>query len=272
MRRPLVAPAVALALTLAASLPSAAQDRSTKLEVVQATTSLSSGPVAVGVDFDVLCSGWISGPDDRFPGEIVGAQTVDSQSIFMEGDIVYLNLGARSGVAPGQEFWVVRPAETVWDPRSEFRSFGRFYETPARLKVICVQEQTSIAELTASCADAQLGDRILPFEPIPIPLVRSTARKTLCDPPNGKTVGEIIRVKDRAVPIGQESIVYLDLGEADGIQPGQFLTVFRSHRSVPGVRTVLGEVAVLSLRDTTAVAKVTYSRDVMYAGDSVEVK
>ena len=270
MRAFLYAPAAALAACL--SLTAAAQAPLVAIDASTAPPTLASAPFAVGVDFDVLCSGWVGATDEKFPGRIVGAQMVSSQTIFMEGDILYLDLGTRDGVAAGQEFWVVRPGETVWADDSELKTVGRFYDTPSRLKVLCVQERTAVAELVMSCTDTEIGDRILPFEPIPIPLVRATPRATVCDPPNGKTIGRIIRVKDRAVPVGQESIIYLDLGERDGLQPGQFMTVYRSHASVPDVRTVLGEVAVLSLRERTAVAKVTYSRDVMYAGDSVEVK
>ncbi len=270
MRVFLYAPAAALAACL--SLAAVAQVPLGAIDDSAAAPTLASAPFAVGVDFDVLCSGWIGPTDEKFPGKIVGAQMVSSQTIFMEGDIVYVDLGTRNGVAAGQEFWVVRPGETVWADDLELKAVGRYYDTPARLKILCAKERSAVAELVMSCADTGIGDLILPFEPIPIPLVRATPRATLCDPPGGKTIGRIVRVKDRAVPVGQESIVYLDLGERDGLQPGQFMTVYRSHASVPDVRTVLGEVAVLSLRERTAVAKVTYSRDVIYAGDSVEVK
>jgi len=270
MRARLVAPAVALAVSL--SLAAAAQEAPMLIEVVNPSTSMTSGPVAIGVDFDVLCSGWIGGLEEKFPGTIVGAQMVASQTIFMEGDVVYVDIGVRDGVTPGQEFWVVRPGETVWFDVLETKAVGRFYNTPARLRIFCVQEKSAIAELISSCTDVAIGDRLLPFEPIPIPLVRSSRHVDSCDPPNGKVIGRVVRTKDRAIPVGQESIVYLDLGESDGLQPGQFLTVFRPHATVPDIRTVLGEVAVLSLREKTSVAKVTYSRDVMYAGDLVEVK
>ena len=34
-------------------------------------------------------------------------------------------------------------------------------------------------------------------------------------------------MKDRATPVGTDSVVFLDLGEEDGLYPGDFLTVYR---------------------------------------------
>lgn len=270
MRNLAVLPALALAAVVA--LPAASQQASGALEIVATPTSSSSGPIAVGVDADVLCSGWIGGLDDVLPATIVGAQMVNSQTIYMEGDVVYLDIGSRRGAAAGQEYWVVRPSEVVWSSEAETAAVGRFYDTPARLRLICVQEDTAIAEISASCSDAMVGDQVLPFEPIPIPLVRSARRMTSCDPVTGKPVGKVVRIKDRATPAAQESIVYLDLGDRDGLAAGTFLTVYRTHAAIPSIRTVLGEVAVLATRETTSVAKVTFARDTVYVGDAVELK
>lgn len=263
--------ALAVVAAAALSVPVAAQDAQRRLEIVDAPTSRSTGPVAVGVDFDVLCSGRIAPEGLVLPATIVGAQMISSQTSFVEGDILYLDIGSNRGAAPGQEYWVVRPEETVWADESELHAVGRFYNTPARLRIICVQEEASIAELTNSCTETAIGDNVLPFEPVPIPLVRPSRMLTSCDPASGHPVGRIVRVKDLVVPVGQESIVYIDLGSND-VQPGQFLTVYRTHPTIPSVRTILGEIAVLASFESTAVAKVTYSRDVIYKGDSVEVK
>ncbi len=78
------------------------------------------------------------------------------------GDIVDSDVGAREvghvtllGDTPGDCFGSV--TDTI----------GRFYQTPARLKVVCVQETTAILEITNRAN--VFGDLIVPFEPIPIP-------------------------------------------------------------------------------------------------------
>jgi hypothetical protein len=138
--------------------------------------------------------------------------------------------------------------------------------------VVCVQETSAILEITHSCEPSYLGDLLIPFEPIPIPLVRASAPLTQCDAPSGKIVGQILEAKDRATPVGTDSVIFIDLGEADGLYPGDFLTVYRKRNDSGTIRTVLGEAAVLWTKARTCVAKVTSMVDYMGAGDFVEMK
>ena len=116
------------------------------------------------------------------------------------------------------------------------------------MRVICAQERASIAEIVYGCADVELGDFIVPFEPIPVPLVRRTQPSTICDVPNGKPIGHIVDTRDAVTPVGTDTVVFLDLGESDGLNPGDFLTVYRPSTRAEGVRTILGEAAILTTR------------------------
>ena len=237
-----------------------------------ANTSTNNPPLPIGVENDVYCSGWLGDKNEAFPGGIVSAEVVESQSIYMEGDVVYLDFGANEGVVAGQEYWVVRPERIVHKWGSEFDEIGRVYLTPGRVRIICALETSSIAEITRSCDAVEVGDLVLPFEPIPIPLVRRTHRPTSCEPPNGKVTGRIVGVKDAGTPISSTSVVYIDLGASSGLRPGDFLTVYRNRTEAVGIRTVLGEIAILKTRENTAVAIVTAMSDTMWAGDEIEIK
>lgn len=265
MRHP--ATVATLALALLAGLPLAAQER---IEQLEAVSSAAQGPLPIGVEADVYCNGWLGEEQEPVTGTITGADAMDATALFVEGDIVYLNVGSNVGCLPGQEYWIVRPDRLVYEGPEERELKGRVYLTPGRLRVICAQEETAIAEITLSCADVAIGDVILPFEPIPIPLVRRSRPTSSCDPPNGNVVGHIVEVKDYATPIVEQSIIFVDLGERDGIAPGDFLTVYRPRSG--GVRTILGELAVLTTRSRTATGIVTMMRDNMQVGDSLEVK
>ena len=235
--------------------------------------SSKAAPFPVGWEDDVYCAGWIGSDEEPATGRIVAAEYEDSRTMYAMGDIVYADAGSADGLVAGQEFQVIRPAHVIYKLDSAIDRIGRFYDTPGRVKVVCVQEKTSILEFVESCSPSQIGDLLVPFEPIPIPLVRASAPYTQCDAPSGKTTGRIIETKDRAVPIGTDTVVYLDLGEADGIFPGDFLTVWRPRAEASlGLRTLLGEVSVLFTKERTAVAKVTSMIDTMGVGDFVELK
>ena len=253
--------------------------------------SAVSAPKPIGIEADVYCTGWLADEPEAFPATIVSAELVDSKDSFIEGDVLYLDAGASTGLAAGQEFWIVRPSRTVYRWESVTDRVGRVSETPGRVRILCVQETTAIAEIVLSCSDTRIGDRVLPFEPIPMPLVRRSPPLASCDPKTGKVTGHIVDVHDAITPLHIDTVVYLDIGEMDGILPGDFVSVFRYPTNVTtqvtmgevampapktatydSIRTTLGEAAILTTRKTTSVAIITSMRDTMYVGDRVELK
>ena len=275
MNRPYFVPALALLASVALCAPVLAQTSAApaQIEVAPVERSSKAAPFPVGWEDDVYCAGWIGSDEEPATGRIVAAEYEDSRTMYAMGDIVYADAGSADDLVAGQEFQVIRPAHVIYKLDSAIDRIGRFYDTPGRVKVVCVQEKTSILEFVESCSPSQIGDLLVPFEPIPIPLVRASAPYTQCDAPSGKATGRIVETKDRAVPIGTDTVVYLDLGEADGIFPGDFLTVWRPRAEASlGLRTLLGEVSVLFTKERTAVAKVTSMIDTMGVGDFVELK
>ncbi|MEO6324457.1 MAG: hypothetical protein ABIT01_13920 [Thermoanaerobaculia bacterium] len=242
-----------------------------KIETLSATASVSVGPIPIGVEADVYCTGWLGELEEPFTGDISSAELQDNQKSFTQGDLVYLNIGAQNGVNAGQEYWICRPERLVhkWDDPAV--DIGRIYRTPGRLRVICAQEDAAIAEIVLSCSDIEIGDRLLPFEPVPIPLARRTRPMTSCDGPNGKAEGHIVEVKDYQTPAATDSVVFLDMGENEGLSAGDFMTVYRP-RATGSIRTILGEVSILATRSHTSIAIVTLTVDSMRAGDWVELK
>jgi hypothetical protein len=85
-------------------------------------------------------------------------------------------------------------------------------------------------------------------------------------------IGHIVETRLSVTPVGTDSVVFLDLGEADGLNPGDFLTVYRPSVRAEGVRSILGEASILTTRARTSVAIITVMSDTMGVGDAVEVK
>jgi hypothetical protein len=243
-----------------------------RIEYMEPVLSVQRGPVAIGVDADVNCSGWVGTPDENFPGFIFSADGMESRRSFYQGDVVYINLGKNQGVVAGQEFWIVRGDVTIESPVSEKDAVGRLYVTPGRLRVVCALEEDSIAEIVASCSDAAVGDFIRPYEPIPLPLVRRSAQLTSCDAPSGKQGGHVVYIGEAASHAGRDSVVYLDIGEDDGLAPGDFFTAYRPRTSAGGTRTILGEIAILKTTPKTSVGKVMDASDFIVMGDLIEMK
>jgi hypothetical protein len=243
-----------------------------RLEKVARPPAPISGPIPIGIEADVYCAGYLGEQDEAFVGHIVSAEKEKNQSMFMMGDVLYLDIGAADGVQAGMEFTIVRPNRLVNRWNSVRAVAGRIYMTPGRIRVLCAQERSAIAEVVYSCNEVQIGDSVAPFEPIPVPLVRRTRPETICDTPNGKPIGHVLDTRDAVTPVGTGTVVFLDLGEQEGLNPGDFLTVYRPSTRAEGVRTILGEAAILTARDRTSVAIITSMIDFMAVGDAVEIK
>jgi len=137
-----------------------------------------------------------------------------------------------------------------------------------------------------------MGTYLKPFEPIPIPLARKSPPAVAGDPPSGKVKGRVVFTQDGLVALGGGHVVMVDLGLANGLSAGDFVTVYRyawgeqfgvtpvgsywvnlpppAGVSIP--RTYLGEGAVLTVGDRWAVVRLTDSFRMIGVGDEVELK
>src|SRR6185436_14262948 len=104
------------------------------------------------------------------------------------------------------------------------------------------------------------GDYLKPFERVNVPLVRKQAPPNRLTPPSGKANGYVIDAHMDKAMTGAGDLLSIDLGSRDGLAPGNRLTVFRiTYPTVPTARNVIGELAVIIVREKTAVAKVVAS-------------
>jgi hypothetical protein len=137
-----------------------------------------------------------------------------------------------------------------------------------------------------------MGSFLKPFEPVPIPLGRRLPSAVICDPSTGKAHGRIVMSRDGVVAIGTGTDVMIDLGLAEGVQPGDQLSVFRyasgsdyglrpqgsywmykpPAAGVEVPRTYLGDLAILYIGDRWAMARVIDSSRMIELGDQVELK
>jgi hypothetical protein len=98
--------------------------------------------------------------------------------------------------------------------------------------------------------------------------------------------------RDGVVALGSGNVVIVDLGAAEGVSPGDFLTIFRyaggeefgvrpmgsywvnlpPPEGVIVPRTYMGEASVLMVGDRWAVARLTDSFRLVQVGDEVELK
>jgi len=257
----------------------------------RATRLTESAPQPLGYETNVYCFGYIGPPHEVFPYTIVSAESLIEQSDFTTSDLMYLDHGLDRGLKVGDEFWIVTEEDDVYHPKTN-HYLGRFYRLRGRAVTLSVEERTATVRISSSCTDVPVLATLKPFEPIPIPLARKTPPAVAGDPPSGKATGYIVQAQDGVVCIGSDSVILVDMGADKGVQPGDFLTIFRyaagreygirpvgaawiTKEPPPGMqvpRTYLGEIAVLFVGDRWAVGRVSDSYRLIEVGDQVELK
>ncbi|MEE8218907.1 MAG: LysM peptidoglycan-binding domain-containing protein, partial [Vicinamibacteria bacterium] len=218
------------------------------------------------------CAMYVASRDEDESLYIVGSELGGDKVALSERDIVYLSKGSNAGVRAGDLYSLHHASYPVKHPVSG-RRLGTKVETTGWLKVILVQEDTASAVIEESCVDVHAADYLRPFERVNVPMVVRRPPSDRLTPPSGKVDRYIIDLQDDASMAGAGSFVVIDAGTDDGISPGTVFSIYRiMYPSVPTPRNVVGEVTVVATRDTTATAKITYSREEIMVGDQVEMR
>jgi hypothetical protein len=228
-------------------------------------------PFPLGSPADVYCFAKLYPADDVFPFKITSSERIGMQDRFSEGEIMYIDGGVNQGVAAGDEFSILHRTRPLTHPISNDK-MGIVYTQVGRLRVLCAQEDTAIAEITAACDPVVFGDVLLPFQPVPVPLVIAPDPSDRCDTPNGKPTGYIVYDRDDQIEIGTDWTVMTDLGTGEGIYPGMFATIFRDNPVEGMPRLVIGELGILTVEEGYSTAKVTKAWRPVAIGDRVEIK
>ena len=177
---------------------------------------------------NLLCGGFIQyapAPNDR---QIVGGEEEQEQTIFSQGDYVYINTGARDGVLEGQEFLVIRPRGQFEAKRSSKSGFlGVYTQEVGIVRVVKVKDQVSVALVKFSCDNLLPGDllRAAPQRVAPLPRAGSVFDRFA--EPSGKQHGRIVLARDGREVLSRDQIVFIDLGSEDNVKPGDYLTIYR---------------------------------------------
>ena len=251
----------------------------------------------LGTEDDIYCSGYVGDPDEQFGYHIVGSEYngmspklsgaaggaySNRGGIFggdtvkynlSTGDIVYVDGGMAAGLSPGVVYSIVQPLELVKNPDTN-DVVGRIYQYQGRLRLLTVQDQVAIAEIVQACDSIIDGAGLKPFVPEPVPLGRRTGLRPANVPVSAEALADdpmILRSKDSLVSLGEDHVVFVNIGTDSGAAPGDVYTIYRANvRGKPPL--VLGELAVLSVHERGSVARILASRYPIYVGDKLEPK
>ena len=199
----------------------------TRIDPTTAQTT-EAAPQPFGYESDLSCFGYIGPPGEGFIAQIVGAENIcradrlhdkATSSTWMPAHDRGIKVGRR--VLDRHARGGRRPPHQTGNRWASSTSIG------AGSSVVCVEGRTATVRVVFACTDIPMDSFLKPFEPIPIPLGRRMPSAVACDPPSGKAKGRIVYSRDGVVAIGSDMNVLIDLGLAEGVEPGDQLTIFR---------------------------------------------
>jgi hypothetical protein len=253
----------------------------------------------------VYCSSFVS--DERVSNDTVLISGEESRAkiTFARGDYVYINKGSAQGVKVGDRYSVIRatedPTKVQWFKWQDklMKAMGTLYKDTGQLIVTTVQPNVSIAQVSFSCDYMQRGDIVRPYQERPSPPYKPSGTFEHFAPVSGKSVGMLVVGQEFSQLYGKNSIVYINLGNNQGVKVGDYMRIFRYQGSmselVPNTegyqyklfgfgstpakyewndlpREVLGEGVVINTSRNSSTVFITYSRIEAYAGDYVEIE
>jgi hypothetical protein len=253
----------------------------------------------------IYCSSFISSekaPDTMY---IASGEQSNDKLLFSRGDYIYISRGSAQGVKVGDRFDVIRPESDPdkvqwfkWQSKL-VKAMGTFYRDTGQIQVVNVQANTSTAQILHSCAYMQRGDIVRPYIDRPAPPYKPADKFDHFAPISGKPVGMLVIGPEFTETYGKNSLVYVNLGNNQGVKMGDYLRIFRYQGSLAETapntkgyayeifgfgsaprkyewnelpREILGEGIVINVSPNSCTLFVTYSTIDIYAGDYVEVE
>jgi hypothetical protein len=249
---------------------------------------------------DLMCSGYIL-PKEWQSEMFIYATDEEHKSAQATGDVMYMNKGLEDGVKAGDKFYVVHQENKVKHPITG-KKVGYYVRKMAVAQVLVTQANTATIEIVDGCGDVRIGYDLIAYSELTSPKRRDTGLERYGVEDNGNVTGHVLYLGPEKQAVGEGDIVYLDLGQADGLGVGDYLMVYRDevtrqkpneagltavhykhkssiaaldvrkpHKGEEIPRKILGEVIVLAMNDETATAKVMYSWREIYPGDQIQL-
>jgi hypothetical protein len=189
-------------------------------------------PSKVATGKDLYCAGFISATSLPKNIQIIGAEEENTRVHLGAGDVIYLDAGRSQGVLYDKLYSIVRPMGDFHSPfahTSGQRELGVYTRELGVVRVFAVQEQTATARIIFACDDVQLGDLLLPFEERRSPTSDISKPIPRYEPASGKKTGRIVLQREQREMLSPRDVVYIDLGQSNGVNVGDRFTIYRNY-------------------------------------------
>lgn len=224
----------------------------------------------VAEETELLCASQLYERFDPAPLTVMAVEDPE-RTMNASGDIVYLSAGSDLGIQPGAEYTVLRPEGTVNHPDTG-NPTATFVRRLGRLRAIAVHANATTAEIVVACDAVQVGDFLVPYRELPIPMVERIPLRTIATPyPSGPSGTVIIMDSLDATIAAQGQTVGIDLGHRDGLTAGDRVLFWRPGSAANEPRRIVAQGVVLLTQGGGSTVKILESRSEVRIGDKAEI-
>jgi hypothetical protein len=202
-------------------------------------------------------------------GAIIGGKRYQ-RKLIGAGDTIYLQFHESIQPEVGDRFFTFETSSLIKHPLTE-REVGYLNTILGVLKIVQVAPDHAKAVVTSSFQEMSPGDKLMPY--------KKRSEEITLQPGTEPIEGNIILSRGQRFLIAQRQIVFIDLGEEDGIKAGHRFEVIRqptafTSRDEEIVLSIqpVGELLVLSVEPETAAALVTESLGEFMPGERIRMK
>lgn len=195
-------------------------------------------------------------------GKLLALRDEPTRTLYGNGDVLVLDVGADIGLVPGQNL-VVRRTFRIGDktgPRGR-AEFGE--QTAGLIQIVETSPLSSVAVVVYTCGELYAGDVVEPFDALPVMTVNATGAPHFDDPAHivlgehGQTLG------------AARQLMVIDRGATQGAARGQRITVFRRALGDRGPVQTIADAVIVAVRSDSATIRIERTRDAVTVGDLV---
>lgn len=198
--------------------------------------------------------------------------SIDSRVLLTTDDVVFLDMLDVSQVKVGDSYSLFTPGKEVLHPQTG-EKFGTMMFELGFLQVISVNGRTVEARIVEVYREIERGAQVFPYVP---------ARKEIAlKKGQGPLSGYLISSRLDKLTLGQNDVIYVDLGTASGLQAGNLLYLSRPRaatklaidqkNAIQLPDELLGAALVVEVRAQSSAAFIFKSVNEIHVGDQVTV-
>ncbi len=181
----------------------------------------------------------------------------DDKEMISIGDIVFIKHLEKNSFLPGEQYVTYQVMSPVIHPDTG-KKIGAQYLLTGVIEITRCEPKFSEAEVVKSYRTIRVGDYLMPYEPRSSEIPVTESQYGL--------FGNIVASEKQMRLFGDDTIVFIDKGDIDGIKPGQLYPIFKqdiveinplTNERIQLTPIVLGSIIVLRTEQTTSTVLVS---------------